>query len=96
MFECPSFKVCSEGMYGFDCNETCGNCNDQNECHPVNGTCLNGCNDGFLGERCKTRTYLYSCTRIMCAFMLVKRRKEQLEMFTFSSYINIFTDNYVL
>ena len=82
MFEYSSFKVCSEGWYGFDCNETCGNCYDQSECHPVNGTCSNGCNDGFLGKLCKTCMYLYSCTRIISEIMPVNRRKEQLEMFT--------------
>lgn len=85
MFECPSFKVCSKGMYGFDCNETCGNCYDQKECHPGNGTCLNGCNDGFLGKLCKTRTYLYSCNGIMYASIPLNGERKQLEMFTYLS-----------
>ena len=85
MFKCPTLKVCSKGMYGFDCNERCGNCYDQKECHPVNGTCLNGCNDGFLGELCKTRMYLYSCTGTMYAFIPLNGRRKQLEMFTYLS-----------
>ena len=96
MFECPSFKVCSKGMYGFDCNETCGNCYDQSECHPGNGTCLNGCNDGFLGKLCKTRTYLYSCNGIMYASTPLNGKRKQLEIFTYLSYKDILIDKYDL
>ena len=47
--------ACVNGTYGFDCNETCGKCKDQNDCFHVNGSCLNSCSPGFVGELCKTR-----------------------------------------
>lgn len=47
-------KTCENGTYGVGCFEQCGHCTDQ-ACSTINGTCLSGCNPGFLGHLCKTR-----------------------------------------
>ena len=46
---------CRNGSYGYECNETCGHCRDQSDCHKENGSCFNGCGSGFIGDLCKTR-----------------------------------------
>lgn len=47
-------SVCRKGSYGINCNETCGHCQDINQCSHINGTCLTGCESGFQGDFCKT------------------------------------------
>lgn len=49
------FSGCDGGSYGNECNETCGNCSDVNQCSHINGTCLTGCYAGYKGDLCKTR-----------------------------------------
>lgn len=39
-------------MYGLECKQICGNCINKEQCHHVNGSCLNGCDNGFYGTRC--------------------------------------------
>ena len=48
------FTACLNGTYGQECNNTCGNCFGQEQCLHTNGTCLSGCDTGFVGEECKT------------------------------------------
>nr|XP_022304629.1 multiple epidermal growth factor-like domains protein 10 isoform X1 [Crassostrea virginica] len=43
---------CRHGQYGEACENVCGQCIDQSECHHVNGTCLNGCRPGYKGNHC--------------------------------------------
>ena len=49
------FTACVVGTYGNNCNNTCGNCLNVNECFHTNGTCLTGCDPGYTGDLCKTR-----------------------------------------
>ena len=51
------FKECAKGYYGNGCSEVCGHCVDQNGCHHINGSCLNGCKEGYMGDLCKTGMY---------------------------------------
>ena len=46
--------ACADGTYGLECNELCGHCKIKTNCHHTNGTCLGGCEPGFLGDLCKT------------------------------------------
>ena len=32
----------------------CGHCSDLNKCHNVNGSCLTGCEEGYIGELCNS------------------------------------------
>ena len=57
--------ACSNGTYGKECNHTCGYCLDQDECHHINGTCVKGCDPGYLGDVCKTGTYT-DCDWYIC------------------------------
>ena len=50
--------ACENGTYGYDCNNTCGHCTDKESCFHTNGTCLFGCNPGYMGELCKTGRFL--------------------------------------
>lgn len=49
-----SVTVCDGNKYGLDCQESCGNCSGNVQCHHVNGTCLNGCDLGVYGVKCDT------------------------------------------
>ena len=71
---------CDLGTYGDMCNEKCGNCKDQSECHYSNGTCLTGCNDGFQGALCKTRKIL----TVYFKFQYIK--DESISMYYLISY----------
>lgn len=46
------YLECNQGTYGKDCQHRCGSCINQTHCHYVNGTCLEGCGPGYLGQRC--------------------------------------------
>lgn len=46
------FLECSQGTYGKDCQHRCGSCNNQTGCHYMNGICYEGCDTGYLGDRC--------------------------------------------
>ena len=39
-------------MFGQNCGEKCGECVNDEQCHHINGTCLNGCDRGFQGHEC--------------------------------------------
>ena len=52
------FIECSPGKFGHDCNESCGVCAGGEPCHHTNGTCLNGCEDGYFGPKCIEGTNL--------------------------------------
>lgn len=51
---------CDRGSYGIGCNETCGHCHDKNQSSNINGTCLNGCDAGFLEQLCNTRKMIFN------------------------------------
>ncbi|XP_078327444.1 uncharacterized protein LOC144623123 [Crassostrea virginica] len=53
-FSPPLCNECAKGYYGNGCSEVCGHCVDKNGCHHINGTCLNGCKKGYMGNLCKT------------------------------------------
>ena len=44
--------MCSNGTFGQDCNEQCGECLGKEQCNYVNGTCVKGCNSGYQGIMC--------------------------------------------
>nr|XP_022299957.1 receptor-type tyrosine-protein phosphatase T-like isoform X2 [Crassostrea virginica] len=43
---------CDGGMYGQACSKTCGSCINNTQCHHINGSCLQGCGPGHLGDKC--------------------------------------------
>ena len=47
-----TFTVCDNGMFGQDCNDRCGKCLGKEQCHHVNGSCINGCKPGYKGIMC--------------------------------------------
>ena len=47
-----NFTECGNEMFGQDCNERCGECVGEEQCHHVNGSCVNGCKPGYKGIRC--------------------------------------------
>lgn len=57
------FTACDRGLYGIDCNETCGHCIDIDECFHTNGTCLTGCAAGYLGDLCNKCMYVVNQKR---------------------------------
>lgn len=49
--------ACTAGHYGDNCTKTCGNCLDDKTCNNVNGTCTDGCKEGFKGGLCITSMF---------------------------------------
>uniref|UniRef100_K1PHS8 Endothelial cells scavenger receptor n=1 Tax=Magallana gigas TaxID=29159 RepID=K1PHS8_MAGGI len=47
--------ACDRGLYGSECNETCGHCREK-QCSNINGRCLTGCDPDYQGDLCKTQT----------------------------------------
>lgn len=48
--------ACMHGYYGNDCTKKCGNCLNNETCNNINGTCTDGCSEGFKGDLCTTGT----------------------------------------
>lgn len=49
-----SYLECSYGFFGTQCKELCsGHCMQNESCDHVSGTCIRGCQDGYMGEYCK-------------------------------------------
>ena len=44
--------MCDDRMYGVNCSEECGACVQDEGCHHINGSCLNGCDKGYHGQKC--------------------------------------------
>jgi hypothetical protein len=52
------FLECDGKKYGAGCQDNCGDCLDYKQCHHINGSCLDGCDIGYVGDFCKTGKYL--------------------------------------
>ena len=52
------YLVCKQGFFGDECSRRCGNCRNKQTCHHINGSCLNGCDEGVKGWNCTTGTRL--------------------------------------
>lgn len=39
-------------MYGVNCSKSCGNCKNNQQCDHIDGTCMNGCENGYQGFKC--------------------------------------------
>lgn len=39
-------------MYGENCSKSCGNCKNSQQCHHINGSCMNECEKGYQGLKC--------------------------------------------
>lgn len=48
-------EECDSRKYGEECQYKCGECKDMEQCHHINGRCLDGCEPGFKGEKCVER-----------------------------------------
>ena len=51
------FAECDGRRYGQNCSKTCGFCFENEQCHFINGTCLNGCSNGYWGDGCEKSKY---------------------------------------
>ena len=47
-------------MFGKHCQEVCGKCLNDGQCHHINGSCLYGCNPGYYGIDCREGTHTWS------------------------------------
>lgn len=51
---------CTAGYYGLECNSTCvGHCKDNKQCNHINGTCDDGCKDGYTGSNCTEGFWIF-------------------------------------
>ncbi|KAL4229451.1 hypothetical protein ACF0H5_012489 [Mactra antiquata] len=52
--EVEAITACTDGYYGYQCENTCGNCLNSEACYKITGTCPNGCTTGYQGTQCIT------------------------------------------
>ena len=50
---------CMAGLFGENCNGTCGNCSNGESCHHINGSCMHGCDPNYQGLFCTEGKSLY-------------------------------------
>lgn len=55
---------CNGKSYGQKCQQNCGNCKNNEQCHHVNGSCMNGCDSGFYGTKCDLSTYMLNWLKV--------------------------------
>lgn len=55
------FSACDGGMHGEKCSIPCGNCLASEQCHHINGTCINGCVSGY---KVLTASTVIDCLKI--------------------------------
>ena len=48
---------CDGGKYGQNCSKACGFCSESQQCDTKNGTCKNGCSNGYIGDMCTKGDY---------------------------------------
>lgn len=53
------FSECVNGKYGLSCENNCNHCQQDTQCHNVNGSCLQGCSPGYIGPFCNISKWLY-------------------------------------
>ena len=52
LYQLDTVLECEQFTYVLVCNQACGNCSKGEQCHHVNGSCLNGCEVGMYGDKC--------------------------------------------
>ncbi|XP_062592941.1 receptor-type tyrosine-protein phosphatase delta-like [Saccostrea cucullata] len=52
LFHAWKYKECDIGFYGTNCTNRCLNCLNS-ACNAGNGICIQGCEDGYMGQRCE-------------------------------------------
>lgn len=81
--------ACEAGKYGRNCLQNCGHCKERDQCHYVDGFCVEGCSAGFNGSRCIERKQ-YSLSMILMKIQLCSMWCEMLFcLFNCSLYIII-------
>lgn len=45
-------KECDGGLFGVNCGMSCGHCRNNQQCNHINGTCADGCDQGYMGDNC--------------------------------------------
>lgn len=51
---------CAGNTYGLECTKLCPNGRAGEQCHPVTGSCLNGCDKGVHGVNCDKGSTSYN------------------------------------
>ena len=52
LFNVSFILECDGNTHGLECNKSCGYCFNREQCDHVTGSCLNGCDKGFYGDKC--------------------------------------------
>lgn len=60
---------CDGGRFGVNCSQLCGHCVKKEPCHYLNGTCPNGCDDGYQGNECVDGRHI---PKRYCIFYIVE------------------------
>lgn len=58
---------CTAGYFGLECKSKCvGHCKDNKQCNHINGTCVDGCKDGYTGSNCTEGCWIFLFLQSMC------------------------------
>lgn len=58
---------CTAGYFGLECKSKCvGHCKDNKQCNHINGTCDDGCKDGYTGSDCTEGCWIFLFLQSMC------------------------------
>lgn len=61
------FAECKNGKYGLNCKNNCSHCQQDTQCHNVNGWCLQGCSPGYIGP------FYNLCKQFYIKFLFVNK-----------------------
>ena len=87
---------CDSGTFGRECRNICGKCKGNNQCHHINGTCMEGCHPGFIGLQCDQGTSLCLKRESISYFLDAKQLQTHISFFLhiqalLYSWINMFS-----
>ena len=82
-FEMPStyskhigFTECSNGFYGYNCEETCSlTCGVPGECDRITGSCNGRCLVGWKGSMCEHGNYCVKTISVLCNTNMLLNKK---------------------
>lgn len=80
------FAECENGKYGLNCENNCSHCQQDTQCHNVNGWCLQGCSPGYIGPFCNL------CKKFYIKFLFVNKNALRVSYIEISLNIQLYRE----
>ena len=76
-----SLLDCFPGYFGNECEQKCsGHCLKNKTCDRIDGTCSDGCEDGYIGKLCNDCKAVYHC--VICIIAVINYKIKMLISFS--------------